>query len=144
MPGENPPFGQAGLRASHGDQDWTVEVLRVAAGDGRLISDELDGRLEAALSAARLQRVQVPSPQGESRQAARAEGGAVGAECLRAHRGQVLASAVRAAAVTSSRSVYEVSRDAQPPLRGGLLHPRVQRAGRICSHPRHLAEEELS
>ncbi|WP_030794558.1 DUF1707 SHOCT-like domain-containing protein [Streptomyces sp. NRRL S-920] len=51
MPGENPPFGEPGLRASHGDRDRTVEVLRVAAGDGRLTPDELDGRLEAALSA---------------------------------------------------------------------------------------------
>lgn len=51
VPGENPPPGEAGLRASHGDRDRTVEVLRVAAGDGRLTSDELDGRLEAALSA---------------------------------------------------------------------------------------------
>ena len=39
------------LRASHADRDRVVEVLRVAAGDGRLTADELDERLEAALSA---------------------------------------------------------------------------------------------
>ena len=40
---------QAGLRASHVDRDRVVELLRVAAGDGRLTAEELDGRLEAAL-----------------------------------------------------------------------------------------------
>jgi hypothetical protein len=39
------------LRASHSDRDQVVEVLRVAAGDGRLTADELDERLEAALTA---------------------------------------------------------------------------------------------
>jgi hypothetical protein len=39
------------LRASHGDRDAVVEVLRVAAGDGRLTPAELDERLEAALTA---------------------------------------------------------------------------------------------
>jgi Domain of unknown function (DUF1707) len=43
--------GQAGLRASHADRDRVVELLRVAAGDGRLSAEELDGRLEAALTA---------------------------------------------------------------------------------------------
>ena len=38
-------------RASHADRDKTVEILRVAAGDGRLTPAELDERLEAALSA---------------------------------------------------------------------------------------------
>jgi hypothetical protein len=42
---------QAGLRASHEDRDRVVEVLRVAAGDGRLTAEELDERLEAALTA---------------------------------------------------------------------------------------------
>jgi hypothetical protein len=42
---------QAGLRASHGDRDRVVELLRVAAGDGRLTVEELDQRLEAALTA---------------------------------------------------------------------------------------------
>ena len=41
----------AGLRASHVDRDRVVELLRVAAGDGRLTAEELDGRLEAALTA---------------------------------------------------------------------------------------------
>jgi hypothetical protein len=39
------------LRASHQDRDRVVEVLRVAAGDGRLTAEELDERLEAALTA---------------------------------------------------------------------------------------------
>ncbi len=39
------------LRASHGDRDRVVELLRVAAGDGRLTAEELDERLEAALTA---------------------------------------------------------------------------------------------
>jgi Domain of unknown function (DUF1707) len=42
---------QADLRASHGDRDRVVELLRVAAGDGRLTAEELDERLEAALTA---------------------------------------------------------------------------------------------
>jgi hypothetical protein len=39
------------LRASHMDRDRVVDVLRVAAGDGRLTSEELDERVEAALTA---------------------------------------------------------------------------------------------
>jgi len=39
------------LRASHDDRDRVVEMLRVAAGDGRLTAEELDQRLEAALTA---------------------------------------------------------------------------------------------
>jgi hypothetical protein len=39
------------LRASHEDRDRAVELLRMAAGDGRLSADELDQRLEAALTA---------------------------------------------------------------------------------------------
>ncbi|MEV6949355.1 DUF1707 domain-containing protein [Streptomyces sp. NPDC051172] len=42
---------QPGLRASHEDRDRVVDVLRVAAGDGRLSAEELDSRLESALSA---------------------------------------------------------------------------------------------
>lgn len=45
------PVPQGKLRASHQDRDRVVEILRVAAGDGRLTSDELDERLEAALTA---------------------------------------------------------------------------------------------
>jgi Domain of unknown function (DUF1707) len=52
MTGELSPSGGPGeLRASHADRDQVVEVLRVAAGDGRITADELDQRLEAALSA---------------------------------------------------------------------------------------------
>jgi len=39
------------LRASHEDRDKVVELLRVAAGDGRLTAEELDERLERALQA---------------------------------------------------------------------------------------------
>jgi hypothetical protein len=39
------------LRASHADRDQVVELLRVAAGDGRLSAEELDDRLESALTA---------------------------------------------------------------------------------------------
>src|SRR5690349_8589000 len=39
------------LRASHEDRDRVVDVLRVAAGDGRLTAEELDERVEAALTA---------------------------------------------------------------------------------------------
>jgi hypothetical protein len=39
------------LRASHADRDRVVDGLRVAAGDGRLSPEELDTRLESALSA---------------------------------------------------------------------------------------------
>jgi DUF1707 SHOCT-like domain len=40
-----------GLRASHEDRNRVVEALRVAGGDGRLSADELDARLESALTA---------------------------------------------------------------------------------------------
>jgi Domain of unknown function (DUF1707) len=43
--------GSSELRASHADRDQVVEKLRVAAGDGRLTPEELDERLEAALTA---------------------------------------------------------------------------------------------
>jgi hypothetical protein len=39
------------LRASHEDRDRVVEVLRVAAGDGRLSAEELDQRVGLALTA---------------------------------------------------------------------------------------------
>jgi hypothetical protein len=39
------------LRASHEDRDRVVELLRVSAGDGRLTADELDERLEQAMTA---------------------------------------------------------------------------------------------
>jgi hypothetical protein len=44
-----PPADQ--LRASHDDRDRVIEVLRVAAGDGRLTPAELDERIEVAFSA---------------------------------------------------------------------------------------------
>jgi len=45
------PGGQPELRASHQDRERAAEIIRVAAGDGRLTADELDQRLEAALTA---------------------------------------------------------------------------------------------
>ena len=46
---ERLPAGE--LRASHEDRDRIVELLRMAAGDGRLTAEELDQRLEVALTA---------------------------------------------------------------------------------------------
>jgi hypothetical protein len=43
----NPPD----MRASHADRDRVVDALRVAGGDGRLSAEELETRLESALSA---------------------------------------------------------------------------------------------
>jgi Domain of unknown function (DUF1707) len=58
MTGEVSPLGRGDdmapsgeLRASHEDRDRVVELLRVAAGDGRLTAEELDERLEKALKA---------------------------------------------------------------------------------------------
>ncbi|MGW0853927.1 DUF1707 SHOCT-like domain-containing protein [Streptomyces sp. NPDC002690] len=61
MPGEISPLSPSGkhsgpvpspeLRASHADRDRVVDVLTVAAGDGLLTAEELDERLETALSA---------------------------------------------------------------------------------------------
>jgi hypothetical protein len=50
-PRDEPVPGGAGLRASHDDRDRAVEVLRVAAGDGRITAEELDERVGAALTA---------------------------------------------------------------------------------------------
>jgi Domain of unknown function (DUF1707) len=47
--GEAVPHGES--RASHEDRDRVVELLRVSAGDGRLTAEELDERVEAALTA---------------------------------------------------------------------------------------------
>ena len=51
---ESEPGGEIArseLRASHDDRDRVVELLRVSAGDGRLTAEELDGRLEQAMTA---------------------------------------------------------------------------------------------
>ncbi len=45
------PGGAVAARASHADRDRVVDVLKVAAADGRLSPDDLDQRLEAALTA---------------------------------------------------------------------------------------------
>ncbi len=44
------PGWSPGMRASDADRDRVMDVLRAAAGEGRLTSDELDERLDAALS----------------------------------------------------------------------------------------------
>jgi hypothetical protein len=50
--GDSPgPGAEPELRASHADRNRIVEVLTLAAGDGLITADELDERLEAALSA---------------------------------------------------------------------------------------------
>jgi hypothetical protein len=62
MTGEVSPTSQPlepVIRASHADRDRTVELLRVAAGDGRLTPEELDERLEAALTAKTLSELAV-------------------------------------------------------------------------------------
>jgi hypothetical protein len=58
MMGEISPLGRDDnvpsadrLRASHEDRDRVIELLRVAAGDGRLTAEELDERVEVAFSA---------------------------------------------------------------------------------------------
>ncbi len=51
---ESEPSGEIArneLRASHDDRDRVVELLRVSAGDGRLTAEELDERLELAMTA---------------------------------------------------------------------------------------------
>jgi len=51
---ESEPGGEivrSELRASHDDRDRVVELLRVSAGDGRLTAEELDERLELAMTA---------------------------------------------------------------------------------------------
>jgi len=43
--------GRAALRASDADRDRVAEVLRKAATEGRLLTEELEQRMESALSA---------------------------------------------------------------------------------------------
>ncbi|MFD4946640.1 DUF1707 domain-containing protein [Streptomyces sp. NPDC058409] len=63
MSGETSPTGKRSgpgsspeLRASHADRDRVVDVLHVAAGDGRLTAAELDERLEGCPVGADRQR----------------------------------------------------------------------------------------
>jgi hypothetical protein len=51
VPRSDAVASKASLRASHMDREQAVELLRVAAGDGRLTEQELDERLEVALTA---------------------------------------------------------------------------------------------
>jgi uncharacterized protein DUF1707 len=65
------PVSLGELRASHEDRDHVVEVLRVAAGDGRLTAEELDERLERALQARTYNElavltVDLPAPGGSA------------------------------------------------------------------------------
>lgn len=75
-PGPDTGSGSAPeLRASHADRDRVVDVLRVAAGDGFLDAEELDERLEAALSARTLSELTVltadlPAPSAANEAAA--------------------------------------------------------------------------
>ena len=51
---ESEPGGEIArneLRASYDDRDRVVELLRVSAGDGRLTAEELDERIELAMTA---------------------------------------------------------------------------------------------
>ena len=50
-PGSGEVVSGRDLRASHEDRDRIVELLRVSAGDGRLSIEELDERVESALTA---------------------------------------------------------------------------------------------
>ena len=51
MSGDLEPVARNEMRASHEDRDSIVDRLRIAAGDGRLDAEELDERIEAAMSA---------------------------------------------------------------------------------------------
>ncbi len=52
QPDPRPSHGPApALRASHAERQLAVDILRIAAGDGRLTAAELDQRLDAALTA---------------------------------------------------------------------------------------------
>ena len=52
MPGHGDEVASSDhLRASHDDRDRVAELLRIAAGEGRLTAEELDERLEKALTA---------------------------------------------------------------------------------------------
>lgn len=69
------------LRVSHGDRDRVVEILRVAAGDGRLEPDELEERVEKALQArtfAELEPLTEDLPVDQVTPAAVARGAGVG------------------------------------------------------------------
>ena len=67
MTGEVAPLGHGNgaappdeLRASYEDRDRVAELLRTAAGDGRLTAEELDERLEKALTARAYGEPEVP------------------------------------------------------------------------------------
>jgi len=78
------PPARPELRASHTDRDRVVELLRVAAGDGRLTAEELDERLEAALTARTYSELAVlttdlpaaPLPAGQAQSAGLLQGSA--------------------------------------------------------------------
>ena len=83
MTGEVSPLGHGDevaspgeLRASHEDRDRVAELLRVAAGDGRLTAEELDERLEKALTARTYARARGAEPGPADRAGARQPGAA--------------------------------------------------------------------
>ncbi len=73
------------------DRDRVVELLRIAAGDGRLTAEELDERLEAALTARTFSELAVlttdlpaaPLPAGSAPAAGQALAGAAAKELVR-------------------------------------------------------------
>ncbi|WP_034489652.1 DUF1707 SHOCT-like domain-containing protein [Actinomadura oligospora] len=70
MTEENLPERRPELRVSHEDRDRVAEQLRVAAGDGRLTIEELDERLDKALTARTESDLaalvtDLPAPRGE-------------------------------------------------------------------------------
>jgi hypothetical protein len=72
------PGASGELRASDADRDRVIDVLRAAAGDGRLTAEEFDERLEAALSSRTLGQLAaltgdlVPGPTRPGTEAAQA------------------------------------------------------------------------
>jgi hypothetical protein len=90
-PLDRPAEPPAELRASHTDRDRVVELLRIAAGDGRLTAEELDERLEAALTARTFSELAVlttdlpaaPLPDGFAPTVGQALAGAAAKELVR-------------------------------------------------------------
>jgi Domain of unknown function (DUF1707) len=70
-PGQDQTAPSSELRASHEDRDRVAEILRVAAGDGRLSAEELDERLGVALTARTYRELaaltaDLPAPTGQA------------------------------------------------------------------------------
>jgi Domain of unknown function (DUF1707) len=83
------------LRASHADRDLAVDILRVAAGEGRLTVAELGERLEAALTArtiGELATLTADLPAGTTFQAAMSQDNRASSDQLAAGRWEFLRS----------------------------------------------------